>query len=195
MNVNFDIPPLWILGPTMAVFTAVTVLRARRSRPGWTHRHAALRITAAVYAAAVLSITVFPITVTWGEFANQMPWTNQINYQPLVTLDATAVPNVIMFIPLGILLPLISRVSGVLAATGVSALASLSIELTQLLSYIAFNNGRACDINDILVNTLGGVIGYALIHLALKLPAPAAFLHSIALPGAGAQSRTTALAA
>lgn len=195
MNVNFDIAPLWVLGPAVAVYTAVTAVRARRSRPGWTPRHAVLRITAAVYAAAVLSITVFPITVTWGKYANQTPWYEQINYLPLVTIDATAVPNVIMFVPLGILLPLTSRVSGALRATGVSALASLSIELTQLLCYVTLNNGRAYDINDILVNTLGGVIGYALVHTALRLPSSAAFLQGIALPGSATRGRIPVVAA
>lgn len=59
----------------------------------------------------------------------------------------------------------------------------------------AFNHGRACDSNDILVNTLGGVIGYVLVRTALTLPAPAAFLRNIALPGSGARGQVAAVAA
>ncbi|MEF9907961.1 VanZ family protein [Streptomyces sp. P9-A2] len=194
MNVNFDIPPLYVLGPGLIAFAAATAVRARRSQPGWTGRHAGVRIAAAVYAAAVLSITVFPITVTWGEYASQTPWYNQINFIPLITFDVTAVPNVIMFVPFGMLLPLISRVSGVLRATAVSLLASLSIELAQLLSYVLFNNGRACDVNDLLANALGGLIGWLLVRAALGRPSPAALLRDIALPGSAAYVRRTAVA-
>ncbi|MFF0108185.1 VanZ family protein [Streptomyces hirsutus] len=193
MNVNFDIPPLYVLGPALIAFAAMTAVRARRSQPGWTGRHAGLRITTAVHAAAVLSITVFPITVTWGQYADQTPWYHQINFIPLITSDVTAVPNVIMFVPLGMLLPLISRVSGALRATAVSLLASLSIELAQLLSYVLFNNGRACDVNDLLANALGGLIGWLLVGAALNRPSPAAFLRAIALPGSAAHVRRTAL--
>ncbi|WP_326701674.1 VanZ family protein [Streptomyces sp. NBC_01754] len=71
------------------------------------------------------------------------------------------IPNVIMFMPLGFLLPLlrpgISRGRTVLT----SALVSLGIEVTQLLEYVVFANGRAVDVNDLIANTLGGLLGYA----------------------------------
>ncbi|MFD7278175.1 VanZ family protein [Streptomyces sp. NPDC059862] len=173
----------------------VTMLRARLSQPGWTSRQAVLRITASVYAAAVLSITVFPITVTWGKYANQTPWYSQINFAPLITIDATAIPNVIMFIPLGVLLPLISQVNRVRRATAVSALVSLCIEATQLLCYVLFNNGRSCDINDVLVNTLGGMIGYVVVRAMLNRHASGSFLRAIALPGSSANAQVTSVPA
>ncbi|MFC9916182.1 VanZ family protein [Streptomyces sp. NPDC127197] len=171
------------------------MLRARLSQPGWTSRQAVLRITASVYAAAVLSITVFPITVTWGKYANQTPWYSQINFAPLITIDATAIPNVIMFIPLGVLLPLISQVNRVRRATAVSALVSLCIEATQLLCYVLFNNGRSCDINDVLVNTLGGMIGYVVVRAMLNRHASGSFLRAIALPGSSANAQVTSVPA
>ncbi|MFC9916761.1 VanZ family protein, partial [Streptomyces sp. NPDC127197] len=94
MNVNVVIPAVYAIGPALAVFAVVTMLRVRLAQPGWTSRQAVLRITTSVYAAAVLSITVFPITVTWGKYANQTPWYSQINFAPLITIDATAIPNV-----------------------------------------------------------------------------------------------------
>jgi glycopeptide antibiotics resistance protein len=57
----------------------------------------------------VLSLTVFPLNVTWGEYANQAPWIGQINFVPLLTADITIVPNVIMMVPAGFLLPLLFR--------------------------------------------------------------------------------------
>ena len=68
--------------------------------------------------------------------------------------------NVVLFVPLGFLLPLIweneNRFWKILLA-GVSF--SLLIELSQLL------NLRSTDIDDLLLNTLGAVIGFVLFRL------------------------------
>ncbi|MEV6179411.1 VanZ family protein [Streptomyces sp. NPDC052015] len=117
----------------------------------------------------------------------------QINFLPLITLDATAVPNVIMFLPLGVLLPLISQVNRVRRAAAVSALASLCVEATQLLCYVIFNNGRSCDINDVLANELGGMIGYAVVHATLNGRASGSLLRAIALPGSSARAQVTSV--
>ncbi|MFF9019314.1 VanZ family protein [Streptomyces eurythermus] len=182
MNVNLTIEATYVLVPALAVFLGVAAVRHRRARPGWTGRHVVLRTTACLYAMAVLSITVFPLEVTWGRYANQMPWMNQINYVPLITADVTAVPNVLMFVPLGVLLPLLTRVNSTARAIGVSASASLGIETAQLLSYVLFHNGRAVDVNDLLANTLGGLFGYLLVRLALGMPSVRELLHGYALP-------------
>ncbi|MFF5471869.1 VanZ family protein [Streptomyces achromogenes] len=182
MNVNLTIEATYVLGPALAVFLGVAAVRHRRARPGWTGRHVVLRTAACLYAAAVLSITVFPLEVTWGRYANQMPWTNQVNYVPLVTADVTAVPNILMFVPLGFLLPLLTRVDGAARAVAVSAPASLGIECAQLLSYVLFRNGRSVDVNDLLANTLGGLAGYLLVRLALGRPSVRELLRGYALP-------------
>ncbi|MFI9546707.1 VanZ family protein [Streptomyces sp. NPDC052016] len=112
---------------------------------------------------------------------------------PLITLDATAVPNVVMFLPLGVLLPLISQVNRVRRAAAVSALASLCVEATQLLCYVIFNNGRSCDINDVLANELGGMIGYAVVRATLNGRACGSLLRAIALPGSSAHAQVTSV--
>lgn len=74
--------------------------------------------------------------------------------------------NMLMFVPLGLLLPLINR--KVFHTVSFSFLfgmvVSTLIESIQLL----FRLGE-CDINDIIANTLGAVVGYLLCVL-LKLP-------------------------
>ncbi|MGW5329718.1 VanZ family protein [Streptomyces sp. NPDC004014] len=195
MNVNLTIEATYVLGPALAAFLAVAAVRHRRAQPGWTGRHVVLRAAACLYAAAVLSITVFPLEVTWGKYANQMPWWNQINFIPLVTADMTAVPNILMFVPLGVMLPLLTRVSSTVRAVGVSALASLCIESTQLLSYVLFHNGRAVDVNDLLANTLGGLFGYLLVRLSLGRASARELLRRFALPGSAAGRPVVAAAA
>lgn len=63
--------------------------------------------------------------------------------------------NVAMFVPLGLLLPLATRWRWPIAAA-VCVAASVGIEIVQLLS------GRSADIDDVLLNSLGAVLGAAL---------------------------------
>ncbi|MGY0068300.1 VanZ family protein [Streptomyces sp. QTS137] len=184
MNVSFQIGAALVLGPLLAAYAVVLAIRARRGTAGRTGRHAVLRFTVVLYAAAVLSITVFPLDITWGEGANLMPWYNQLNWLPLLTMDVSALPNVVMLVPLGLLLPLISsRATSAGRVTALTALASAAIESAQMLSYILFNNGRSVDINDVIANTLGGLIGWALSRAALRTEALGGALRGAALPG------------
>ncbi|NJP99492.1 VanZ family protein [Streptomyces zingiberis] len=182
---QFTVEASAVLLPALLVFLGLTLRRVRRPDHPWTGRHAALLAVAALYTAAVLAITVFPLEVTYGPYANQAPWYTQINVIPLITLDATAVPNVIMFVPLGFLLPLLTRAAGLWQVTARAAVASLAIESTQLLLYVVTHNGRSADINDLLVNTLGGVAGYGCLTLALSVPSLRRALSRGALPGSG----------
>lgn len=66
------------------------------------------------------------------------------------------VGNVIMFVPLGIFLPIcFKRARGVLRILLLSFLASLFIETTQLYTHTGL-----FELVDLLNNTLGGLIGY-----------------------------------
>lgn len=66
--------------------------------------------------------------------------------------------NVACFMPLGFVLPILSlRKWGVIRITIVSFLASLAIEITQLVTKLG-----SCDVDDIILNTLGGLLGYIL---------------------------------
>ena len=63
------------------------------------------------------------------------------------------VGNVLMFVPVGALVAWIARRARVLAATSVGLLLSLGIELTQL------SLGRVGDIDDVILNTAGALLG------------------------------------
>jgi glycopeptide antibiotics resistance protein len=66
--------------------------------------------------------------------------------------------NVICFVPFGFVLPVISKQQrNLFKITLLSFLSSLLVELIQLISKVG-----SCDVDDILLNTLGGVIGYLL---------------------------------
>ncbi|WP_395970712.1 VanZ family protein [Clostridioides sp. ES-S-0054-01] len=73
--------------------------------------------------------------------------------------------NIFLFIPLGFLCPMISRIyeraqNAILLGTGLS----LFIEIIQL-----FTLYRASNVNDLLTNVLGTIIGYLCFRLIVKL--------------------------
>lgn len=77
-----------------------------------------------------------------------------------------AILNAVMFIPIGILFPLIlpSRLSSVIYVGGLGLMMSTTIEATQLLTRMG-----QCDVEDIVANTLGAVIGVILYKIFMAL--------------------------
>lgn len=66
------------------------------------------------------------------------------------------VGNVVAFMPLGFLLPLIAdKKLKFFAVTLISFGLSLGIELTQLITKVG-----SCDVDDLILNTIGGMMGY-----------------------------------
>ena len=67
--------------------------------------------------------------------------------------------NLVLFLPLGILVPILrGNRSRFLFTAGAGAAFSLLIEASQLL------NNRRTDIDDLLLNTMGAILGFALYH-------------------------------
>ncbi|MEH7785587.1 VanZ family protein [Bacillus thuringiensis] len=89
---------------------------------------------------------------------------NQINLIPFASEGMTTyVLNILLFMPLGFLLPTIWPQFRTIKNTAYAGFGfSLAIELGQLL------NNRITDIDDLFTNTLGAIIGY-LLYRAFKM--------------------------
>ena len=73
--------------------------------------------------------------------------------------------NIIAFIPFGIYLPYTSESKlGFISTFLYTFSLSLTIELVQLITRVG-----SCDVDDIILNALGGVIGYILWYIYTKL--------------------------
>lgn len=84
-----------------------------------------------------------------------------IPFLPMIDDFKNTILNIILFVPLGILLPFLWKKYSTLKATLVFGFGmSLAIELLQILTY------RATDINDIIANTVGTVLGYIIFRIA-----------------------------
>ncbi|MHB8074055.1 VanZ family protein [Desulfosporosinus fructosivorans] len=88
---------------------------------------------------------------------------DEINLIPFYWITEGVRPyieNILLFIPLGSMLPFIWKKYEVLWKTALSGITlSLIIELSQLF------NGRITDIDDLLMNTLGALIGWVIFRL------------------------------
>ena len=85
---------------------------------------------------------------------NLVPFTIFKHYKDIFDRQITG--NFIMLLPLGIFLPLLYKhASSLIKVILISLLISISIELIQLI-----NNSRRTDIDDVILNTAGAMIGY-----------------------------------
>lgn len=65
--------------------------------------------------------------------------------------------NVILFIPIGFIFPLI-----LIRYRDLKRIAVLSISISLFIEFIQFFVGRSCDIDDLILNFVGGIIGYTI---------------------------------
>ena len=72
--------------------------------------------------------------------------------------------NVLMFVPLGIFLPMLfTKLNGLFRITLAGFLFSLLIEVSQLgVMMLFFASQRVFDIDDLIANTLGAMLGYVI---------------------------------
>lgn len=121
--------------------------------------------TLLLYAAGVAAITVVPYRLRPMPGRDE-PWWSVVQWIPFQVPVWSFVLNVVLFVPLGILAPLLwarFATAGRIALLGVGA--SAVIELTQLVLWVSLGNRRTVDVNDLIANTGGAVLGLVLLRL------------------------------
>lgn len=108
---------------------------------------------------------VFNPATAWPFRVNPVPFVNLLDYESRSDLLINIIGNFAMFIPTGIMLPLIYRNQNSLKKVfGTGALISLGIELIQLPFSV-----RASDVDDLILNTAGCLMGYGIYILFKQL--------------------------
>jgi glycopeptide antibiotics resistance protein len=121
-----------------------------------------------LYAASVVAVTIFPIRVRSAAYWAGDPWWTELRWIPGVVDGPSFVLNIIMFLPLGVLLPLLRPAwDDLRRLAGAAAAASLTIEVTQLVLGVSLGSRRAVDVNDLIANTGGAVLGLLILWLAV----------------------------
>lgn len=113
----------------------------------------------AIYLSAIYAAAGLP-NVTYLRF---VPRFNFIPFQYMFSDYATSLLNVALFVPLGFFLVLLWKPFRNMGWTVLFGLClSLAVETLQIFTY------RATDINDLMTNTFGCILGYLLGLLSLK---------------------------
>ncbi|MEB2300270.1 VanZ family protein [Lysinibacillus xylanilyticus] len=171
LSIMFTIKSWYILVPVMLLGLLWLINWAKRQKQKITFAQFFVLITFGIYILSMIDLVFFPIEVNIGRYANQTPWYNTINFIPILTIDIkTFLLNVIMLIPFGMYFPFLMQTK-----TSVKRIAklgfglSLSFELVQLIIRVVLGSGRSTDINDLLANTAGAVIGLLIVRKLVKV--------------------------
>lgn len=167
-NAYDEIGALPVVVPLAVVVSAVLAWRLHR-RAALTVPRVLVVVAACAYGAGVLANTLFPIVL--GRPGSGLPWWRLPNLTPLAGTEwFDMAQNVVVFMPLGVLLPLLVRVRSLPGVLLGGFLVSLAMEVLQWINAVTVHGGHVADVNDLLANTLGAPLGYAAYRAALRLP-------------------------
>lgn len=160
------------------VFVSILVISGLRGRRSW-GRTFGLSVLA-VYAVGVVAVTLFPLptSATYRALLADQGLVPRHNVVPFATWLATARAgaavfgyqvggNLLLLAPLGFLVPLLwSQRASLRAVAIIGGAVTLSIELTQFVIGAMLGVAyKAFDVDDLVLNLLGVVIGWALYRL------------------------------
>ncbi len=147
---------IWIDCTSVAIFVipALAILQCTIYRK-WEFKPFCVKLIFAFYALALFSVVGVPAVGTFQmDFGlNLIPFADIVN-SPFAYMKNTIL-NIILFIPMGFLYLRSGRISGLSKTMFSMGLAvSLGIELLQIFTF------RLTDIDDLITNTAGTVLGY-----------------------------------
>ncbi|MFC9712346.1 VanZ family protein [Paenibacillus sp. NPDC056933] len=192
MSIQLTVASITVLGPLFILFLIALVFYTRVNQIRYTFRQYTLIIAFAIYILAVMHLVFFPIDVNLGIYANQTPWYKTIQFIPILTLDIPSFAlNILLFLPLGFILPLVKpSLDSVREAARIGLIFSFSIEVLQLIIRVTLGNGRSTDINDLIANTAGSIIGYLIFHRLTKVTMGQDLIHPWRLPNRSHQKHS-----
>ncbi|MCL9666464.1 VanZ family protein [Curtobacterium albidum] len=159
------LPVALVVGVVAFLVQLLVLLPSRR----FTWPRGAVAAALAVYVAGIFANTVLPIFL--DRPPQLQPWTPKLALIPFSDYEVMdAVTNVIVFAPLGILIPLLMRRPSWAKVVLTAAAVSLAIELLQIVTDGLFGGGHVADVNDFLWNTLGGAVGHAIFVVLSRTP-------------------------
>lgn len=203
------LPALATVVPVTIV--AVLLVGARSRRAGADLRTILWRSSFVAYLGALVAVTFFPFVIDL-DAPPDSPWRPMMNLDALSSLHLRSFwLNIVMTVPLGAYLtgrgarslgragrgPTVrGRLRGVVPVAVFALLASVSVELLQLALHLTIGGNRATDIDDVIANTAGAVVGAVLWRAVLlvgRLVSSGQGLEAVGTSG-GARTREAALA-
>lgn len=190
-DVHREVPTLAILLPFFVAAASLVLLHLRRSGAA-TPPRLFIGLTACAYGAAVLYEVLLPFTLVLGPARSTlMPWHVFVQLVPITSLavdPSGIILNIELFVPFGLLVPLVTPVRGLWRVAFLALLVSLGIETLQFLLDLTVSTGRVADIDDVIGNVTGALVGVVIYRLMMLIPfAPriASVLAFPLVPGSG----------
>jgi len=134
------------------------LLVLRKKGKGIIRQLSYLALFSSIFLIIFATILFMPITFTPEQYVlNIKPfqWLREINSIKQFTVEI--IPNIMLFIPLGIFIPVVfEKVRKLYKTTLIVFFVTVSVEFFQYFI------GRSSDVDDIIANLLGGIIGYGI---------------------------------
>jgi len=167
-----QVPVLPVVVPLAVLVLAGLLWSLHRTRR-LTAPRAAVAVVLCVYVAGVVANTVFPVFT--DKPARSGSWGDGLALVPFAHYEvADAIMNILVFVPVGVLVALLAARARWWTALIVSAVFSLGIEVTQHVTAHLLGGGHVADVNDLLSNVAGGVLGFLVLAALVRVPAVAA---------------------
>jgi glycopeptide antibiotics resistance protein len=161
---------LWI------VFRGIILVRSKNNVVILIRREL-LVMAFAIYCLAVIRVTIFPLHLNIGYGQRSTPSINIIPFAEMFRgfhlnhfsfafmirhLESNLVGNILLLLPLGFFLPTLwTKLRSFKRTLLIGILSSLSIETAQyIFAYLGLSIGRASDIDDVILNSIGVIFGY-----------------------------------
>lgn len=169
-----EVPVLPVVVPLAAVVFVALLWRLHR-RDRLSAPSAAIAFVLCVYAAGVVANTVFPIFL--DKPARGTPWTSLVVIVPLADYELfDAVENIVVFVPVGMLVPLLRAGASWRRVVAVAAAFSLAIEMAQLVTGHLLGGGHVADASDLVCNVVGAALGFGLLSALSLVPGAAVLI-------------------
>lgn len=134
------------------------------------------------YSVAVLGATMLPLHVGWGD-ALGPPDIYRITLIPLAGVRVDDfVLNVVMTLPLAAFLHVVFAVRDKARVILVGFLISAVIETTQAILDLTLHGDRWADVNDVMANTLGALLGYLAVRGLMRFEKVRRVMREWAIP-------------
>lgn len=165
----------------------INIIKIKKEKPVLIKRELGLSVFF-IYTLGLLGVTFFPLIIFCGDIDSSFVSVNVLPVYSTVkdvifSCSNSTIPrfmikfwlknilgNLFLLFPLGILLPLLwDKFLNVRIVIVCSLFISLGIEVLQLLSVFIGNQGRAFDIDDIILNTIGAWLGALLLNKAISI--------------------------
>lgn len=166
-----DIPVLFILF-SLFIYILIRFFFVKKKSGAINLFHEILYMLLIAYVECLVYLTLFPSTgMSTDRIAsiNLIPFRTinlYINFQGEVSLQIiNLLGNIVVFVPIGIFIVLLMKKAGFIHSLLIGFGSTLFIEIMQLVLSVSGVISRSFDVDDLLLNTIGVLIGYFIASL------------------------------